>query len=178
MTHDQHFDLARLGTFIEKVREDPDAAQTVWRAETDWKQGLRSEATIRTHVIPMDEPQQLGGTDTAPNMVEVVLGAYGCCLTTGFVATAAMMGIELSDVRIGLEGDLDLRPFLGLASPHDVWPGFTSIRATIRLDSPTASQGELQKLYDAVVPTSPVGSILSRPIELVTTLATSSDAGT
>jgi len=45
---------------------------------------------MRSHTVPMDEPNQLGGSDTGPNMVEMVLGAYGCCLSTGFVANAGI----------------------------------------------------------------------------------------
>lgn len=174
---ESRFDLAQLGSLIEHIRTNPDAGQTVWRAETSWKQGLRSEATIRTHVVAMDEPQQLGGGDTAPNMVEIVLGAYGCCLTTGFVANAAALDIELSDIRISLEGDLDLHPFLGLSTPDEVWPGFTTVRVVVHLDSPSATRDQLQQLYDTVVPSSPVGSIITRPVKTETKLEVGAAAG-
>ncbi len=164
------FDAARLASLIEHIQANPSAAKTVWKAETEWKKGLRSEARIRTHTVPMDEPEQLGGTDTAPNMVEVVLGAYGCCLTTGLVANAAMMGIELDEISIEIEGDLDLQCFLGLKSPEEACPGYTCVRAKVHLSSSTSSDEELQRLYDKAVPTSPVGSILTRPIELQTEL--------
>lgn len=117
MAADPDFDVQRLGSFIEKVREDPSAGATVWRANTTWKKGLASEATItrpdKDHVVVMDEPSQLGGSDTGPNMVEVVLGAYGCCLT-----------------------------------------------------APSATREQLEELHEAVVPTSPVGSIIARPVQV------------
>lgn len=164
------FDVQRLGSFIEKVRDDPSAGATVWRANTTWKKGLASEATItrpdKEHVVVMDEPAQLGGSDTGPNMVEVVLGAYGCCLTTGFVANAAMRGIELEGVEIEVEGDLDLQAFFGLRSPEEVWPGYTDVRAKVRLTAPGATREQLEELHAAVVPTSPVGSIIARPVQV------------
>lgn len=175
MAVDPQFDVQRLGAFIEKVRAEPDAGKTVWRASTTWKKGLRSEATIprgdKQHVVPMDEPTALGGSDSAPNMVEVVLGAYGCCLTTGFVANAAMRGIELQGVDIEVEGDLDLQAFFGLRSPDEVWPGYTDVRATVRLTAPGATREQLEELHAAVVPTSPVGSIIARPVQVHTELA-------
>ncbi|MDN5860029.1 MAG: OsmC family protein, partial [Pseudonocardia sp.] len=100
MDVDLGFDKAKLAGLINKVKEEPEVGQTVWTANTSWKGGFRSEANIRTHTVPMDEPEQLGGSDTGPNMVETVLGAYGCCLTTGFVANAGLMGIELEGVDI------------------------------------------------------------------------------
>jgi hypothetical protein len=47
----------------------------------------------------------MGGSNSAPNMVEMVLGAYGCCLTTGYVMNASLHGIELEDVQIELDAD-------------------------------------------------------------------------
>jgi uncharacterized OsmC-like protein len=104
-------------------------------------------------------------------MVEVVLGAYGCCLTTGYAANAALRGIELDDIQIELEGDLDLNGFLGLKDPEQCWPGYTNVRAKVTLIAPKATPEQIQALHDAVTKTSPVGSILERPIHVETRLA-------
>ncbi len=165
------FDQQQLAQLIDHVKNEPEAGKTVWSATTNWQKGFQSQATIRSHTVPMDEPKLMGGSDTAPNMVEMVLGAYGCCLTTGFVANAAMRGIELEGVDISLDGDLDLRSFFGLKSPEEVSPGYTEVRAKISLKAPGATPEQLQELYDAVVPTSPVGSIITRPVNVVTELA-------
>lgn len=173
MNVDLGFDKEKLGSLINKVKQNPTVGKTVWTADTRWERGFRSAATMRSHTVPMDEPMQLGGSDTAPNMVEVVLGAYGCCLTTGFVANAGMMGIELEGVDISLEGDLDLQAFFGLKPPQEVSPGYTEVRAKVKLTAPTATEEQLKQLYEAVVPTSPVGSIIERPVKLVTELQSS-----
>src|SRR3954447_935894 len=157
MDVDLGFDKERLGGFIKRVQDDPAAGGTVWTATTHWQHGFKSEANIRSHRVQMDEPTELGGSDTAPNMVEVVLGAYGCCLTTGFVANAGLQGIELERVDIHLQGDLDLGAFFGLKSPDKVSPGYTEVRASIKLTSPSATAVQLRELYDSVVATSPVG---------------------
>ncbi|GAA2891098.1 hypothetical protein GCM10010472_56930 [Pseudonocardia halophobica] len=174
MKVDLGFDAGVLTELIDRVRSEPEAGATVWKAGTRWEKGLRSRAVIarpdKEHVVPMDEPTVLGGSDSAPNMVEVVLGAYGCCLTTGFVANAALRGIELEGVDIEIEGELDLQGFFGLRDPDEVWPGYTDVRATVSLRAPTATREQLEELFTAVVPTSPVGSIISRPVRLRTEL--------
>jgi uncharacterized OsmC-like protein len=164
------FDQDQLQSLINAIRADPEAGKTVWQAKTHWQGGFRSQAEIRGHAVPMDEPTDLGGSNTAPNMVEAVLGAYGCCLTTGYVANATLRGIELEDVQIELEGDLDLRAFLGLSDPDEVWPGYTQVRARVHLEAPNATPEQLQELHQTVVRTSPVGSILARPIQVSTEL--------
>ena len=162
------FDLAQLQGLIGAVQETPAAGQTVWKARTAWQRGFQSQAQIRTFTIPMDEPSALGGSDTAPNMVEMVLGAYGCCLTTGYVMNAALQGIVLEAVDIEVAGDLDLNGFFGLSA--EAWPGYTDVRARVHLTAPQATTEQLQALHAVVTKTSPVGSILERPVRVSTEL--------
>lgn len=136
--------------------------------------GFKSQASIvsygRNFSIRMDEPTVLGGSDTAPNMVEVILGAYGCCLTTGYVMNAAQRGIELEGVDIQVKGNLDLQGFLGLSD--EVPAGFKRIEAEVTLKAPKATPEQLQALHDLVLKTSPVRCILEQPLEVSTHLTT------
>ncbi|MFZ4658057.1 MAG: OsmC family protein [Caldilineaceae bacterium] len=164
------FNQDALVGLMNHVKGKPEAGKTVWKAQTQWQGGFRSQAQIRNFTVSMDEPTPLGGSDTAPNMVEMVLGAYGCCLTTGYAMNAALRGIELEDVQIEIEGDLDLNGFFGLQDPNQCWPGYTNVRTKVTLKAPTATPEQLQALHDTVINTSPVGSILARPIGLSTEL--------
>ena len=167
------FNLDQLQKLVSAVKENPESGKTVWEVDTRWKGGFQSEATIhsygRHHTVNMDEPAALGGGDTAPNMVEVVLGAFGCCLTTGYVMNAAQRGIELKGVEVSLKGDLDLRGFLGLS--EDVPPGYEGVEVQVKLEAPTATQRQLEDLHAHVLKTSPVGCILSRPLKVQAKLA-------
>jgi len=165
------FDQEKLTGLIDHIKEKPEAGQTVWKAKTNWLGGFRSQAQIRDFTVAMDEPDALGGSDSSPNMVEMVLGAYGCCLTTGYAMNAGLQGIELEDIQIELEGDLDLNGFLGLQDPAETWPGYTNVRAKVVLKAPNATPEQLQALHDAVVRTSPVGSILKQPLNVSTELS-------
>ena len=160
------FNLGQLQGLIGAVKATPSAGKTVWKADTEWKKGdgFRSQARIRDFKVPMDEPPPLGGSNTAPNMVEMVLAAYGCCLTTGYVMNASLRGIELEDVKIELDADLDLQGFFNLA--EGISPGYTDVRAKVHLVAPKASRGDLQALHDHVSRTSPVGCILSKPVKV------------
>ena len=167
------FNLEQLQGLVSAVKDDPVKGTTVWEVDTSWKGGFKSEANIksygRSHTIQMDEPAALGGGDTAPNMVEVVLGAYGCCLTTGYVMNAAQRGIKLEGVDVRLKGDLDLQGFFGLSD--SVPPGYKGVEAEVSLKAPSATPQQLKDLHDHVVRTSPVGCIISRPLNVTTRLA-------
>lgn len=157
---------------VKHVKENPDAGQTVWSSVTTWKSGFQCHNVIREHTVQMDEPEQLGGTDTAPNMVEQVLAAYGSCLTVGYSLNASVRGIHVNAIRVEVEGDLDLAGFFGLS--EGVPAGFSRIRTRVHLDA-DATEDVLQELHRHVLKTSPVGSILARPLEVETELSTSSD---
>lgn len=149
------------------VQQDPANGQTKWSAVTTWKGGFQCENRIRDHVVELNEPEALGGTDTAPNMVEAVLAAYGSCLTVGYTLNAALRGITIRDLKVEVEGALDLAGFFGLS--REVSPGFSNVKTHVYLDAEAAPE-ELEALHRYVLRTSPVGSILTQPLPVTTEL--------
>jgi uncharacterized OsmC-like protein len=160
-------DIEAVGSLVGAIQEDSTKANTVWSSTVTWKGGFASEASSREFApTPSDEPESLGGEDTAANPVEQLLGAFGNCLAVGYAANATVAGIELKDVRIELDGDLDLHTFLGLDEGH---AGFSGIRARVYIDS-DADEAALTALHEKVTSTSPVGHTLARGIPLEVTL--------
>ena len=162
-------DIESVAGLAAKIQQEPDVAATKWSAEVEWKGGFRSEATIRDFSsAKSDEPVQLGGTNTGPNPVEQVLGALGNCLAVGYAANATAAGITINDLKIEIEGDLDLHAFLGLSDGN---AGFSNISVTVKLDS-DASPEALQALHEKVTSTSPVGHTLKRAVPMQIELVT------
>jgi uncharacterized OsmC-like protein len=156
-------DLGAVTGLIAAIQENPQAANTTWSAQVQWAGGFRSEAHVREFApLPSDEPSALGGTDSAPNPVEQLLGSLGNCLAVGYAANASVAGITLRDLRIELSGDVDLHAFLGLREGH---AGFDGIRVSVHVDS-DAPKEALQALHAKVIGSSPVGHTLSRAIPL------------
>lgn len=107
------------------------------------------------------------GKNVAPNAVELLLQALGFCYEVGYVANAAARGIEVTSMEYDVEGDVDVRTFLGLEGPR---AGFTEIRVTGRVDSPNATREQLLDLCRYVQATSPVRDCLANPIPVATSL--------
>ncbi len=141
---------------------------TPFRADVHWQGGFRNEIRVRD-LAPTyaDEPAALGGTDTAANPVEQVLGALGSCLAIGYTAGATARGIRIEDLRIELAGNIDLPVFFGLKEGHAGYEGI-DVRVHLRTD---ADKAAIAELHQAVLRTSPVGHTLERPaairVELV-----------
>lgn len=156
-------EISQVASLTEKISKEPHVADTTWRAEVQWNGGFRSEAKVRDFTpSKSDEPAQLGGTDTGPNPVEQILGALGNCLAVGYAANATAAGIKINDMKIEVEGKLDLHTFLGLQEGN---AGFSDITVNVSLDSDGSSEA-LEELHAKVIATSPVGHTLGRAVPL------------
>jgi len=166
-------DTDNLMKVVGAVKDNWEKGRTVWKASTTWKGGFKVETSSREFTLRADEPEMLCGTNTAANPVEMVLQAYGACLTIGYAMNAAVRGIKLDDIKVELEGEIDLPGFLGLEAPEKLnmakLPGFKNITVKVKVKSP-ADKKALQELHQHVIGTSPVGVTLSRPVEIKATL--------
>ena len=139
--------------FRQQVEEDPTKGYFSFSAKTEWQGGTITQTTARERVIAADEPQVLGGTDSAADPVELLLAALTSCVSIGLVTQAAQRGIDFEDFEIEVTGDLDLRGYLGLS--ENVRPGYTNLNYVVRIES-DASQKELQEILEIAERTSPM----------------------
>lgn len=168
-------EVEQLVATIEAVKEHPDLAQFKFRSETTWLAGGRSETRIQSFygtgqedasrtepfVLTADEPPVLLGTNAGPNAVELVLAALASCLSVGIAYNAAARGIVLQELTLHLEGDVDLRAFLGLSDT--VRPGYEGVRVRYHIVS-DASAAQLDSLMAHVEATSPLLDIIRHPL--------------
>ena len=161
-------DLDAVASLTNAVKNDPEQGQTEWNATVTWKGAFRSEVSIRDfEPIPSDEPEALGGTDTAPNPAEQLLGALGNCLAVGYAAQASAGGVKINDLRIDVSGDLDLQTFLGLKPGH---AGYGGVKVKVHLDS-DADDEQLADLHGRVVGSSPIGHTVNNAVPVTIELA-------
>ncbi len=144
-----------------QLRTNPNNAVATFVADSRQVQGLQSETKIRNFTLTVDEPESLGGTDTGPNPVELILGALASCQEITYRAFAEALEIPLHSVSVRIEGDLDLRGFF--AVDETVRAGFQDIRGTVELDS-SASAEDLARLKKIVDAHCPVLDILREPV--------------
>lgn len=175
-------DVNQLKQTIAAIEDDRVQARFQFRAHTEWVDGARARTRIedfthagerdtssaRPFALEGDEPPVLLGSDTAPNAVETVLHALTSCLGVGFIYNAAARGIEVESLEFDIEGDLDLRGFLGL--DDDVRPGFENIRVAYRVEA-DAPRERLEELCEYTQATSPVADLLRNPVPVTVSMA-------
>lgn len=174
-------DLAQLTETVEALKQDPDLGFFRFRAASRWEDGTYNKGRIEPFLhagaedqsrggpfeLEGDEPPVLLGNNRGPNAVELVLQALAFCYAVGYAANAAARGIDLTSMEYEIEGDFDVRAFLGLDGPR---AGFTQIRAKGRVSSPNATKEQLEDLCRYVQETSPVRDVLANPTPIETTL--------
>ncbi|HEX7171137.1 MAG TPA: OsmC family protein [Candidatus Limnocylindria bacterium] len=165
-------DVEQLVATIGAIAEQPSISTFTFKATTEWKDGTLNHAEIGDFIhngglverpepfrLTGDEPPVLLGANRGPNAVELVLAALGLCYGVGFVANAAARGIELSELRYEVTGDIDVQNFLGMTK--ETRPGFSAIRARAWVRSPNATAEQLEELCQYVQDTSPVRDIIA-----------------
>lgn len=134
------------------------------RARVRWKEGVHSEAYIRSSVptTQYDEPEWLGGTDKAMAASEALLGAIGGCVAVGFAANASLRNVTIKELRIEVEGEINLPAFFGLREGN---PGYDDIRIAIYADT-DAAESVLDEIIDKAVNLSPVVNTVRNPVDV------------
>jgi uncharacterized OsmC-like protein len=110
----------------------------------------------------------VGGAGTAACSGDLLLGALAACaqLTCQMVATA--MEIPVADIRVTVEGDLDLAGTLGVR--RDASVGFDAIRLHVDVDAPEASADQLAALQEKTERYCVVLQTLADPPKVETTM--------
>lgn len=174
-------DVEQLQETIAHLDREPELARFTFRAHTEWRGGAHVQTRIqgfhgagqedasRTEpfVVEGGEPPILLGQNEGPNAVEAVLHALTSCLAVGFVYNAAAQGIQVRSLEFDVEGDVDLRPFVGLTD--EVRPGYEGIRVRYRVDA-DAPRETLEELCDYVQRSSPVLDVLRNPVPVTVSL--------
>ena len=149
-------DTTTLFATLDAVKQAPEAAKFQFRAHNEWLSGTHNRGTIadffgvgeersheRTFVFDADHPVVLVGRDQGPTPAEFLLHALAACLTSGLANIAAARGVNLTEVRSTVTGDIDLNGILGL--DREVRNGYQQIavRFTVKGDAPAERLREI-----------------------------------
>ncbi|MGW2647116.1 OsmC family protein [Streptomyces sp. NPDC001393] len=176
-------DVDALQRSIDTLRSDPPSARATFVVNGSWQGGYRitthtgaltqggerDETRVAKFDMATDEPVAALGTDTAPSPAEYVLHALAGCYGVTITTQAALRGIKLNGIRLEVEGDIDMRGFLGI--DESVRPGIQQIRINVHLDAPDADRQQLDKVIALVQKRSAIRDTLANPVDVITMLA-------
>ena len=148
--------VTALSQTVEAVKINPVVAQFRFAVKNEWLEGPHNRSIInefhgamqdieraQSFQLHADEHPILLGRDQGPNAGEYLLHALAACVTSTLIFHAAARGIVIDEVESKVEGDIDLRGFLG--TNKSVRNGFQNIRMSFDISADVSDQ-ELQEI--------------------------------
>ncbi len=144
--------LAAIDAIRTKLEEEPHRAVVRLGAEARLEEGTAVAVQARAHALAVDEPVSVGGTNTGPSPVQLVLASLASCQALSYRYWSELLGIRLDALTVKAEGDVDQRGFLGFAD--GVPAGTTAVRVTVTVEGPETPERyeELRRSVDAHCP--------------------------
>jgi len=149
-------DREKLSETVNLIKATPELGKFKFGIRNEWLDGGHSRSTISSFfgagtdfehavkfAVDSDEPAILLGKDQGPNAGEYLLHALAACVTSAMVYHAAARGIAIEEVESSIDGDIDLRGFLGL--DENVRKGYQEIRMKLRIKADVSDE-QLQEL--------------------------------
>lgn len=165
---------------IAAVTEDGANGRLRFRVGTKWLGGFRARHTPGafsvggqegTHAadysVVSDEPAEVLGTDDGISPAELMLSALGACLTVGYAANAAALGIEIEDLAIEISTDASLEGFMNI---RDAQPAVESVTVQVQVTT-SAPVEAVQELHAYVNAHSPIWQTLASPVRLASSVS-------
>ncbi|MEX2355956.1 MAG: OsmC family protein [Thermaerobacterales bacterium] len=141
-------DLRSLQRPLKKsYREDASQARITLTAKGEQTEAgpISCSIDIGRAIYEAQAHEGVGGAGTGACSGDLLLGALAACkqITIQMVATA--MELPVTDVRVTVEGDLDLRGTLGIDRETPV--GFSEIRTDVKIEGSLTAE-QLQSLQE------------------------------
>ena len=164
-----------LMTAIEAVKSDPENGKLTFTVHSRWENGFKARHTTggfvvgrqagsrsQNHSLSTDEPHEILGGDSGISPAETLISSLAACLTVGYAANAAAMGIDLDELSFEITGDGSLEGFMNIG---DRRPGLgnLNIKTIIKSDAP---QEKLDELHDYVNEHSPIMDTICNPVSI------------
>lgn len=161
---------------VDAVTVNPVIARFRFGVKNEWIDGAHNRSVVNgfhgatqdierteSFLLHADEHPILLGHDLGPNAGEYLLHALAACVTSTLVLHAAARGIAIEEIESCVEGDVDLRGFLGTDS--SVRRGFQNIRMNFDI-SADLSDEELKDLAELGPRYSPVFDSLANGVPI------------
>lgn len=168
--------VSELRKTIDDMKATPGLAKFKFRVRNEWIDGGHNRSTVgdfhganqeishqRQFLLEADEAPVLLGNDLGANPVEHLLHALAACVTSSMVYHAAARGIRIDEVESSMEGNIDLKGFLGL--DNNVRNGYENIRMNFKIKADVPDD-QLQAICDMGPKFSPVFDSLSKGVPI------------
>jgi uncharacterized OsmC-like protein len=168
------FDLNQTQQLVDAIAENATNGIVKFQVHSTWTGGPSSSTQVtswelgdqrfaRNFTIQADEPQELGGSNSAPNPQELFMAGCNACFIATYAALCALQGIKLEKLEVETKGQLDLRGFFQM--DESVKPGYEEMGYTLRVKG-DATLEQFNAIHQMMMTISPNFWNLANPIQI------------
>jgi uncharacterized OsmC-like protein len=125
--------------------------------------GMLATHVTATGSLRSDEPHAMGGTESAPNPIEVLLAAWTGCLVASARLAAMERGLTLGELRVKAEAELDPR---SVGGDREAPAGLLAARAELSIEARLSDPDVLKEEIERRCPVSQTLRRTDMPLEL------------
>lgn len=113
------------------------------KIESEAQTHTELDVGVRGHNLKVDEPEDFGGSDKAPNPLEYMFTALASCLNITVHKVAEEQGVEIETLEIDVEGEVDLEKFMGEDPKKRAGFQEVDVEVSIKSDSDRVTEHEI-----------------------------------
>ncbi|WP_375238785.1 OsmC family protein [Aurantibacter sp.] len=170
-----NINVSGLSEYANEVKENNIQGKASYGVELNWESGTKTRVKTKNMVLGnhklirdfsfiIDEPTQLLGVNCAPNPAEYMLGGLAGCMAVTFMAGATAMDIQISELKLEIDGELDLQGFLGLNS--EINAGFPELKFIFHVKG-SGTKEQYKNLMDRVTRHSPNYNTFKNEVKMI-----------
>jgi len=170
-----NINMAGLSEYANEVKENDIESRASYGVKLNWESGTKTSVKtknilfgnhkiVRDFEFTIDEPTQFLGVNCGPNPAEYMLGGLAGCMAVTFMAGATAMNIEIDQLQLEVDGELDLKGFLGLNDDSSV--GFPELKFIYNIKG-NGTQEQYNKLIERVSKHSPNFNTIQNEVRMV-----------
>ncbi len=125
------------------------------------------KATVRDHTLIIDQPKEFGADNQGPTPPELLAVAFGSCIASTIQLIAAQRNIDITNIRVRVEGTVDFAKALGISNVKRA--GLEGLNALISFDA-ALSKEDKQQIIDQVAAVGAALDNIENPTPLTYTL--------
>lgn len=112
----------------------------------EYKGGFKVEVKAGGFKVIVDEPEDIGGSNSGPNPVQYLLVSLIGCLAITIAYYSRLRRIKIEELNMEAEGKIDLRGFRG---EDHVRPGLSEIVVKVRMKSDADEKKVMELIKEA-----------------------------
>ncbi|MEN8008000.1 MAG: OsmC family protein [Candidatus Krumholzibacteriota bacterium] len=166
---------------VEAVKSDPANGKLTFTVTSKWENGFKATHTTssfavggeagsreKEHSLSTDEPNQILGSDKGISPAETLISALAACLTVGYAANAAAMGIDLEELSFEITGNGSLEGFMNIGNKRAGLSDL-SIKTFVKSDAP---KEKISELHNYTNEHSPIWDTICNPVSITSEVVT------